>query len=70
MSSGLSFAGSNDRGLLKYELLAGDGSVGRDGLLGVGRWSAGGEGVLFGALRLVLGNVGEVGDSVEATEDA
>ena len=74
MSSGLNFAGSNDSGLLRYELLAGEGSVGREGLLGVGRWSAGGEGVLLGArCALVLANegpVGEVGDRVEATEDA
>ena len=54
-------------------LFAGDGSVGRDGWLGVGRWSAGGDGVLFGALMLPLakdGPVGDVGESVDATEDA
>lgn len=77
MSSGLSFAGSNDSGLFTLALFAGDGSVGRDGWVGVGRCKAGGEGELFGTLgggKFALplareGPVGEDGESVD-TEDA
>lgn len=43
--------------------------------MGVGRWSAGGEGVLFGTFGCAAlpdaseGPVGDVGERVEATDD-
>lgn len=63
--------------MVVLDLLAGEGSVGREGCAGVGRWSMGGEGELLGTLGpeglvLLVGNwdaaVGDVGERVDADE--